>query len=892
MNNKQKIYFFSEKDVEGNKNMFSLLGGKGANIAEMCSLKLPVPPGFTITTEECVSYLKEKKLSPALKRDIEKNIKKVESVSGKLFGGDDPLLLSVRSGAPVSMPGMMETVLNIGLTQKTIPLLIKKTKNEKFVYDSYRRFIMMYSDVVMEKGLKKNKTGQPIRDQMEKLLDQMKKKNGYKNDSAVSSESWEGLAKKYLRLYEKTFNEQFPEDHTEQLHGAVRAVFSSWNGKRAKEYRAFEKIPSKMGTAVNVQAMVFGNMGTGCGTGVAFTRNPSSGDKSFYGEWLENAQGEDVVAGVRTPHPILKKDGSKNSLEHVLPKAFKELNTIRTKLEKHFLDMQDIEFTVENKKLWMLQTRRGKRTGMASIKIVTDMVKEKLITKKEALSRVQPAQIYESLLKNIKPDSLLENSSISSGLPAGPGASSGSVVFSAEKAEALGKKGRKIILIREETSPEDIHGMHYSEGILTSRGGLTSHAALVARGWGKSCVVGCQDLSIDKRRRSATIGTHKIKEGDNITLNGSTGEIFLGKLPLFQNSMESSQSLSLLLGWADDVRKLKIRTNADTPEDCEKALGFGAEGIGLCRTEHMFFDEKRVHDFRKMILANSTKERVEHLQRLLPYQTRDFYNILKKMDGMPVTVRLLDPPLHEFINIHKKELEVLALDLGVSKSLVKERVEALKESNPMLGHRGCRLGVSYPEITSMQSKALLSACFKLKKEGFNPRLEIMVPLVSHFKEFLNQKNIIEGVYNELKTKNKGSVDFKIGTMIEVPRACLVSDQISKCADFFSFGTNDLTQTTFGFSRDDTGTFFPSYLENEILKVDPFEQIDEDGVGRLMEIAVTKAKAVKKNISIGICGEHGGEPRSIAFCKALGLDYVSCSPYRVPIARLAAAQAEL
>ena len=892
MNNKQKIYFFSEAEVEGNKNMSDLLGGKGANIAEMCSLKIPVPPGFTITTQECVSFIKNKKISPGLKREIGNNIKKVEAASGKSFGGENPLLLSVRSGAPVSMPGMMETILNIGLTKKTIPLLIKKTKNEKFVYDSYRRLIMMYADVVMEKALKKNKTNLPIRDQMEKMLDKMKKKNKYRNDASVSSESWLDLSKKYLKLYEKSFGEDFPDNELDQLHGAVRAVFSSWNGKRAKEYRAFEKIPSDMGTAVNIQTMVFGNMGVGCGTGVAFTRNPSSGEKSFYGEWLEDAQGEDVVAGLRTPSPILEKDGSEKSLERSIPKAFTKLNSIRTKLEKHFKDMQDIEFTIENKKLWMLQTRTGKRTGMASIKIATDMVDERLISKKEALLRVKPLQIYESLLKNIVTEDLEKNSPVSFGLPAGPGASSGSVVFSAEKAEALGKKGKKIILIREETSPEDIHGMHYSEGILTSRGGLTSHAALVARGWGKSCVVGCQDLSIDKSGRSATVGIHKIKEGDNITLNGSSGEIYLGKLRLYQNPIESAHSLNLLLGWADEVRKLKIRTNADTPEDCDRALGFGAEGIGLCRTEHMFFDEKRVHDFRKMILSNTTKERVKHLQRLLPYQTRDFYNILKKMDGKPVTVRLLDPPLHEFINIHKRELEVLALDLGVSKNSVEERVEALKESNPMLGHRGCRLGVSYPEITAMQSKALLGACFKLKKEGYKPMLEIMVPLVSHFKEFLNQKNIIKGVYDELRLKNKSSINFKIGTMIEVPRACLSSRQIAEHAEFFSFGTNDLTQTTFGFSRDDTGTFFPSYLENKIISVDPFEQIDEEGVGRLMEIAVQGARSTKKNLSIGICGEHGGEPKSIAFCKMLGLDYVSCSPYRVPIARLAAAQVEI
>ena len=575
-----------------------------------------------------------------------------------------------------------------------------------------------------------------------------------------------------------------------------------------------------------------------------------------------------------------------------MPKAFEELNSVRKKLENHFDDMQDIEFTVQENKLWMLQTRRGKRTGIAAIKIATDMVKERLITKEVAINRVRPLQIYESLLKNISPEDLKNNLPVSFGLPAGPGASSGVAVFSAEKAETLGKKGKKVILIREETSPEDIHGMHYSEGILTSRGGLTSHAALVARGWGKSCVVGCLDLTIDKGLRFAKIANKRINEGDQITLNGSSGDIYLGKLSLFQNPLDNTGPLSLLLSWADKVRKLKIRTNADTPEDCARALAFGAEGVGLCRTEHMFFDEKRVHEFRKMILADNVESRSLYLKNLLPFQTKEVDKIFKKMDGMPVTVRLLDPPLHEFINIHNKEMKKLADDMGLSLKSVEERVDTLKEANPMLGHRGCRLGVSYPEITSMQARAIIGAAAKLKKEGMNPKVELMIPLVSNLEEFLNQKNIILEAKNEIINKSGLKINLKIGTMIEVPRACLVAEEIAKEADFFSFGTNDLTQTTFGFSRDDTGTFFPKYFNEEIFLVDPFEQIDRKGVGKLMEMAVKDARAIKNKISIGICGEHGGDPNSIEFCKILGLDYVSCSPYRVPIARLAAAQVEI
>lgn len=892
MNFKQKIYFFSQTKTDGDQSMSEVLGGKGANIAEMCKLGLPVPPGFTLATSLCKDFLKNKKLSIALKKNVKKYITKTEKVVGSSFGGENPLLLSVRSGAPVSMPGMMETILNIGLTSKTLPHLIARSGSERFSYDSYRRLIMMYSDVVMEKSLHLNKSKKPIRVKMEKLLSQMKKKYGHRSDATVSADHWQELISQYQDLVKKDFGVAFPDDPYDQLFGAIEAVFSSWNGKRAKEYRNFENIPTSMGTAVSVQAMVFGNLGKNCGTGVAFTRNPSSGENEFYGEWLQNAQGEDVVAGIRTPHPILADSGSKQSLEEVMPGAYKQLERVRKQLEKHFDEMQDIEFTIQDEKLWMLQTRTAKRTGIAAIKIATDMVHEKLIDKKTALSRVQPNQIYESLLKNIEPDSLVGVSSVGSGLPAGPGASSGEIVFTAEKAEFLGKKGKQIILVREETSPEDIHGMHYSEGILTSRGGLTSHAALVARGWGKSCVVGCQTLQIHNNQRSGSIGGIKIKEGDWITLNGSTGEIFLGKMSLFQNPIDKSGPLTELLSWADQIRKLKIRTNADTPEDCEKALSFGAEGIGLCRTEHMFFEENRVHEFRKMILAEDEKSRIKHLKKLLPYQTKDFYNILKTMKNKPVTVRLLDPPLHEFINIGNKELEHLALDLKKTKASILSRIDFLKESNPMLGHRGCRLGISYPEVTEMQVEALLGAALKLKKEGASPSVEIMIPLISHVNEFINQKNIVVDVYDKLSQKHGLGLKYKVGTMIEVPRACLIAEEIAKHADFFSFGTNDLTQTTFGFSRDDTSTFFESYFQEKILPIDPFEQIDRDGVGKLMRIAVQDGRKTKRSLSIGICGEHGGEPNSIEFCSDLGLNYVSCSPFRVPIARLAAAQVEL
>jgi len=853
---KKKIYFFSQQKTDGTKSMSDVLGGKGANIAEMCRLGLPVPPGFTISSLVCGSFLRHGQLSDELKKEIQKNIKRVERETKKSFGGRSPLLVSVRSGAKVSMPGMMETVLNVGLTSKTVRALIKKSGNPRFVYDSYRRLIMMYTDVVMEKGLGLGKK-RGIRNKMEAMLEKIKQKNGYKNDGEVSSESWKILIEQYLRVTKKHFGAEFPDNHHDQLYGAIEAVFTSWNGKRAKEYRAFEKISNKLGTAVNVQAMVFGNMGEGCGTGVAFTRNPSNGKNRFYGEWLPNAQGEDVVA-----------------------------------LEAHFKDMQDVEFTIENNRLWMLQTRVGKRTGVAAVKIATDMVRERLINKKEAVSRVKPSQVYESMLKNIRAKDLSSAVRLGGGLPAGPGASAGQVVFCAEKAEKLGKKGKQIILVRNETSPEDIHGMRYAAGILTSRGGLTSHAALVARGWGKSCIVGYQGLKISKNKKSAAFGDKRVEEGDWITLNGTDGSVFDQKLDLFQQPIKDSKALRILLRWADRYRRLKVRTNADTPEDCKQAVEFGAQGLGLCRTEHMFFDEKRIHQFRKMILAEKKETRIKHLKKLLPHQKKDFYNILKTMKGFPVTIRLLDPPLHEFIGVNNKELERLSKDLGKSKKNIEARINELREDNPMLGHRGCRLGISYPEITEMQAEAILGAALKLKKEKGRPKVEIMVPLVGNLNEFLDQKSIILETYKRLSKESGQTLGYKIGTMIEVPRACFSAKEIAKNADFFSFGTNDLTQTVFGFSRDDVGTFFQTYFEKEILSFDPFETISEESVGALMKMAVKDGKKGNPKLSFGICGEHGGDPKSIDFCSALGLDYVSCSPFRVPVARLAAAQAKI
>ena len=886
---KKKIYFFSEQKTDGTKSMSDVLGGKGANIAEMCLLGIPVPPGFTIATGVCGSFLKKRTLSPALKKEIEKNIRALERLTKKSFGGNTPLLLSVRSGAKLSMPGMMETVLNVGLTSETVARLVDISKNERFVYDSYRRLIMMYADVVMEKGLGLGE-GPGIRIKMESMLEKMKDEKGYLNDSDVLAEDWKTLVKKYLSLTEKQFGVPFPDNPHDQLYGAIEAVFLSWNGKRAREYRSFEKISHALGTAVNVQSMVFGNGGDGCGTGVAFTRNPSTGANELFGEWLPNAQGEDVVAGTRTPQTV--SGPKKGSLEKELPKAYKDLQKTRKKLEKHFKEMQDVEFTIENNKLWMLQTRKGKCSGAAAIKIATDMVSERLIKKDEAVRRIKPAQVYESILKNIVEKDLKRAVLLGKGLPAGPGAATGQVVFSAEKAEKLGKKGKQVILVRTETSPEDIHGMHYASGILTARGGLTSHAALVARGWGKSCVVGFYGLKIAENNKSCVFGKKRIKEGDWITLNGADGSVFEKRLQLYQQPIKSFKPLHLLLSWADRYRKLHVRTNADTPEDCVKALEFGAQGIGLCRTEHMFFNEKRILQFRKMILAGKRAARLKHLRGLLPYQKEDFYKILKTMDGFPVTVRLLDPPFHEFLEIGEKEVRVLSKDLKEGKKELLRRIDQLQEVNPMLGRRGCRLGISYPEITEMQAEAILGAALKLKQEKRNPKVEIMVPLVGNLEEFLHQKNLIIKTYKKLSKKYKQKLSYKIGTMIEVPRACFSAEKIAKHAGFFSFGTNDLTQTTFGFSRDDVGSFFPTYFEKDILPFDPFESIDEESVGALMKKAVGGGKKTNPVLSLGICGEHGGDPKSIKFCSEIGLHYVSCSPFRVPVARLAAAQAVL
>ena len=725
------------------------------------------------------------------------------------------------------------------------------------------------------------------------IMEKMKSQQGVENDSELSGEYLQELCRLFKSEIIKTLGEEFPDDPHIQLWGGITAVFTSWNGKRAVDYRNAAGIPHHLGTAVNIVVMVFGNMGGDSATGVAMSRNASTGQPEMEGDYLTNAQGEDVVAGIRTPQPISVAGGTKKlSLEATMPKTYKQLLGVRKALEAHFKDMQDVEFTIENNKLWMLQTRVGKRTGVAAIKIATDMVRERLINKKEAVSRVKPGQVYESMLKNIRAKDLSSAVRLGSGLPAGPGASTGQVVFCAEKAEKLGKKGKQIILVRNETSPEDIHGMRYAAGILTSRGGLTSHAALVARGWGKSCIVGCQDLKISKNKKSATFGDKRVKEGDWITLNGTDGSVFDQKLGLFQQPIKDSKALRLLLRWADRYRRLKVRTNADTPEDCKQAVEFGAQGLGLCRTEHMFFDEKRIHQFRKMILAEKKETRIKHLKKLLPHQRKDFYNIFKTMEGFPVTIRLLDPPLHEFIGVNNKELEKLSKDLGKSKKNIEARINELREDNPMLGHRGCRLGISYPEITEMQAEAILGAALKLKKEKGRPKVEIMVPLVGNLNEFLDQKSIILETYKRLSKESGQTLGYKIGTMIEVPRACFSAKEIAKNADFFSFGTNDLTQTVFGFSRDDVGTFFQTYFEKEILSFDPFETISEESVGALMKMAVKDGKKGNPKLSLGICGEHGGDPKSIYFCSDAGLDYVSCSPYRVPIARLAAAQAEL
>lgn len=900
---KKYVYFFGGGKADGKAAMKNLLGGKGANLAEMAGhpeLKLPVPPGFTITTEVCTEYYENNRRYPKeLKKQVDTALAKVEKIIGKKFGDpDDTLLVSVRSGARSSMPGMMETVLNVGLTTKTIPGLIKQTNNPRFVYDAYRRLIMMYSDVVMEKAAGIEPAhGEAIREKLEHKLDQVKKKRVYKNDIELSVDDLKKICDDFKKIINNTLRKDFPDDPEEQLWGGIGAVFQSWMGKRAVSYRRIEGIPEHWGTAVNVQSMVFGNTGSNSATGVAFTRNPATGEDIFYGEWLPNAQGEDVVAGIRTPNPVNKAGKTSDtrhlpSLEEAMPKLYKELFRYQKKLERHYRDMQDIEFTIEDGRLWMLQTRVGKRNGQAAIRMAVEMARQKIITKEMAVMRVRPDQLDELLHPSVDPAAEKEASELAKGLPAGPGGANGRAVFTADDAEAWAKKGEKVILVRNETSPEDVHGMHAAQAILTAKGGMTSHAALVARGWGKCCIVGCSDLDIVYRKKLINVNGKVIKEGDWITLNGTKGRVYEGKLSLLPADPEHNKWYKELMKWADRLRKLKVRTNADSPEDSTVARKFGAEGIGLCRTEHMFFGPDRIKTVREMILSDTLEGRQKAINKLLPFQKRDFLGIFKAMDGLPVTIRLLDPPLHEFLPHTDQELRELAKEMGVNFSKLDTKNKSLHEFNPMLGHRGCRLGITYPEIYAMQAQAIMEAACELKKKKGRVIPEIMIPLVGHVNELREMREVVVNIAEEVQKKAKIKVPYTVGTMIELPRACVTSEEIAKVADFYSFGTNDLTQTVYGLSRDDAGRFLPFYVEKNILKDDPFITIDTDGVGMLMKMAVESGRKIKKNLKLGICGEHGGEPNSVVFCHNIGLDYVSCSPFRVPIARFCAAQAQL
>ena len=896
----QYVYSFGSGSADGKAEMKNLLGGKGANLAEMNHLGIPVPPGFTITTDVCTYYYKHDLVFPGeLKTQTADALKNVETIMNSSFGDkENPLLISVRSGARQSMPGMMETVLNVGLTSATIPGLIAKTRNSRFVYDAYRRLISMYADVVMEKaaGIEPAE-GQGIRQKLEQILDLFKKENGLEKDTDLSGDQLQEIAEAYKKEIKNTLGSDFPDDPTAQLWGGVEAVFKSWNGARAISYRRIENIPDEWGTAVNVQAMVFGNMGDDSATGVAFTRNPATGENQFYGEWLANAQGEDVVAGLRTPNPLNEATKTADtqhlpSLESSMPELYSRLAEIRTNLENHYTDMQDIEFTIQEGRLWMLQTRVGKRNGSAAIKIAVDMVDEGMIDKNTALLRVKPEQLDELLHPMIDPESEKTAAILAKGLPAGPGSAKGRLTFTANDAESWHQNGENVILIREETSPEDVHGMHAAEAILTAKGGMTSHAALVARGWGKCCIVGCSDLHINLTKKEVHVGDTILQEGDWITMNGTKGTIYNGQLHLIPADPDTHEEYKDLMAWADKMRTLKIRTNAESPADAAQAIQFGAEGIGLCRTEHMFFDEERILAVRKMILADNETDRRSAVMELLPYQKNDFKGILKTMEGKPVTIRLLDPPLHEFMTLTDKQVQELADHIGLDKSKVEKRIAGLHELNPMLGHRGCRLGIAYPEITEMQARAILEAAAELTQENISVLPEIMIPLVGIVTEFQDQEKIVRSIAQAVLKESGVSFDYLVGTMIELPRACLTADEIAEHAEFFSFGTNDLTQTTYGFSRDDIGSFLPDYLERNILPQDPFQSLDVSGVGKLVSMAVKYGRGVNSSLKIGICGEHGGDPASIHFCKENGLDYVSCSPFRVPIARLAAAQAEL
>jgi pyruvate,orthophosphate dikinase len=881
------VYFFGNGKADGTREMKMELGGKGANLAEMTNLGVPVPPGFTIACSACIAYLKDRVVPDELRMEVAEKLERLEKTAGRRLGDDkDPLLVSVRSGAPVSMPGMMETILNLGLNDNSVAGLARQSGNARFAYDSYRRFIQMYGDVVL---------GVPGQE-FEKLLSAKRREARVETDAELSEESLRRLVEEYKGLVRSATGSDFPMVPQEQLWGAIEAVWKSWTLRKAIDYRRHNDIPETLGTAVNVVAMVFGNMGDDSGTGVAFTRNPSTGEKRFYGEFLVNAQGEDVVAGIRTPLAI-------DEMANRLPGAYEELLETQARLEEHYRDMQDIEFTVERGKLYLLQTRTGKRTAAAAVRIAEEMVEEGLIGRSEALQRVQAQQLDQLLHPIIDPS--VDAKAVAVGLPASPGAASGRAVFDPDTAERRGMEGESVILVREETTPEDFHGIVAARAVLTARGGMTSHAAVVARGMGKCAVVGCKDLDVDAEHRRFSVNGTQVKEGDWITLDGATGRVFIGELPtvpsdvvrVLSGTMRGSDSriylsFARLLGWADEARTLRVRANADTPQDARTARAFGAEGIGLCRTEHMFFEGDRIVAMREMIVARDEEGRRRALAKLLPIQRKDFEGIFEVMDGLPVTVRLLDPPLHEFLPHGAEDTRHLAEQLGMPVEDLTHLIEVLRESNPMLGHRGCRLGITYPEITEMQARAIIEAAIAVKRRGKDVRPEIMVPLVATVKEFENQRAIIDATAREVMDEMGEKVAYTVGTMIELPRAALTADEIATQAEFFSFGTNDLTQTTFGLSRDDAGRFLPSYVERRILEEDPFQVLDVDGVGKLVRYAVTEGRRTRHDLKIGICGEHGGEPRSVRFFHDAGLNYVSCSPYRVPIARLAAARAAL
>lgn len=904
---KKYVYFFGEGKAEGSTRMRNLLGGKGADLAEMTNLRMPVPAGFTISTEACIAYYKSgSKFPPGLAEEVDRNLAKVEKVMGARFGDlKNPLLVSVRSGARVSMPGMMDTVLNIGLNERTVKGLIERTRNPRTAYDSYRRFVQMYGNVVL--GIE--------RVEFESILEEKKRQKGIKEDTQLSVDDLKDLVARFKAVVRQKSGKAFPEEPRKQLWGAIGAVFNSWNTKRAVSYRKIHNIPEDWGTAANVQSMVFGNMGTTSATGVAFTRNPSTGENVFYGEYLVNAQGEDVVAGIRTPHPINKAQRGESellSLEEEMPVVYKQLERIRKALERHYRDTQDVEFTIQEGKLWMLQTRTGKRTARSAIRIAVEMAEAGLIDKETAVLRVDPDQLDQLLHRMFDPK--VKKEVVAKGLPASPGAATGKVVFSADEAEAMGKGGEKVILVRTETSPEDIHGMYMAQGILTSRGGMTSHAAVVARGMGKCCVAGCEPIKINYNKEQFKVAEKVVKIGDYISLDGTSGEVMLGEVPTIESEItqvikgmmpkgrsELFAEFKKLMSWVDEVKKIGVRTNADTPSDAKMARDFGAEGIGLTRTEHMFFGEDRLPLVRAMILATNEAERKHAAQKLMPLQKEDFKGILKAMDGLPVIIRLLDPPLHEFLPRYEDllvEVTTLKVKGGPARRIAEleelmSKVAALHESNPMLGHRGCRLGITFPEVYRMQARAIFEAAVELVKEGFNPIPEVMIPLVSHVEELRLTKRDVQEVAEEVIAKAGTKVKYMVGTMIELPRAAITADEIAKEAEFFSYGTNDLTQTVFGFSRDDIeGKFLPIYIDKKVLENNPFAVIDRAGVGELVRIGIEKGRKTRPDLEIGICGEHGGDPSSVEFCHQVGMDYVSCSPYRVPIARLAAAHAAL